>query len=216
MKKFELIFTGSSITFLLFLIVLFTARLIYFSKEEKNPIKIDKKIYDVIVMDNSENLYKTENNYNFIGKDSENYIVYSGNLWRIIRVNQNDLTLVMDKPLTNLYFNNSYKESLINKRLKEFYNELDTNLIIDTKTCIMHEDIETCKEEYTNKIVIPSYEMYKQTGLTDSFMNNGYYTYLSNYDGNYYYITDKGDINYSKIENFYDREKLTDYINNLY
>lgn len=200
MLKFniEKTFIWGSIIFLLTMIGIFSYRFIYFYNEQNKFEEEVKDIYEIIMADKvNASLYKIDNAYFYRGKEIDNYVIYSGILWRIIKLENNTLTLVSDLPLTNLYFNDGYEKSLINEYLNnDFYNLLDNHLIVDTETCISNnDDINNCLKTYSNKVVLPSISIYDKIGGTESFINNGYYTYLSNSNDGNYFIDNEGKIN---------------------
>lgn len=205
MSKVEKVFVILSIIFLLTIIGIFSYRFIYFYKLNNNLVEVEKNIYDLVLAKKaSSNLYKIDNSYFYRGKDVDNYVVYSGITWRIIKLENNTLTLISNVPITNLYFNDSYENSKINNYLNEdFYNVLDNQLIIDTTTCINSKDINTCEKEYKNKIVLLSFDIYNKIGGINSFVNNGYYMYLSNQNEENYYINDVGEIEKTNLNNLY-------------
>lgn len=206
MPKIEKLFVTMSIIFILTMSSIFLFRFIYFYKQNNEIIETDKNIYNLVLAKKaSTNLYKIDNAYFYRGKDVDNYVIYSGITWRIIKLQNNTLTLISDIPLTNLYFNGNYQDSKVNDYLNnELFNMLDNRLIIDTTTCTKNNgDINNCIEEYKNKIVLLSLDIYNKIGGINSFVNNGYYTYLSDTNLENYYINNIGEIEKTNTNNLY-------------
>lgn len=205
MSKIEKVFIIMSIIFLTTMIGIFSYRFIYYYTENNKTIETEKDVYNLVLAKKaSDSLYKIDNAYFYRGQEADNYIVYSGITWRIIKLENNTLTLISDIPLTNLYFNETYEESEINKYLNnEFYNLLDNRLITDTNTCISNDEEMNCLKNYSNKVVLLSLDIYDKIGGINSYVNNGYYTYLSNTNDLKYYIDDSGKINNTSDNNLY-------------
>ena len=205
MSKIEKVFIIMSIIFLTTMIGIFSYRFIYYYTENNKTIETEKDVYKLVLAKKaSDSLYKIDNAYFYRGQEADNYIVYSGITWRIIKLENNTLTLISDIPLTNLYFNETYEESEINKYLNnEFYNLLDNRLITDTNTCISNDEEMNCLKNYSNKVVLLSLDIYDKIGGINSYVNNGYYTYLSNTNDLKYYIDDSGKINNTSDNNLY-------------
>lgn len=205
MSKIEKTFIIMSIIFLTTMIGIFSYRFIYYYTENNKTIETEKDVYNLVLAKKaSDSLYKIDNAYFYRGQEADNYIVYSGITWRIIKLENNTLTLISDIPLTNLYFNENYEESEINKYLNnDFYNLLDNRLITDTNTCISNDEEMNCLKNYSNKVVLLSLDIYDKIGGINSYVNNGYYTYLSNTNDLKYYIDDSGKINNTSDNNLY-------------
>lgn len=199
------IFILASIIFLFILIIIYSSRLVYYyNKGNEKPINItdlSEKIKNKTVK-KGDGLYIDNNNYYFKGKNVNNYVIYSNLLWRIVKLENNQVTLISEKPLANLYFDNYYKDSIINEYLtNNIESILDNRLIVDTKTCINNilDNKDDCIEEYNAKVVLPSLSLYEKAGGINSFINNKFYTYLSNgAANNFYYIDDLGAIGNTK------------------
>lgn len=152
MKKKEKIFVIISIIFLLGSIILYGSRFTYYYLKSKNKTKNTTDLYELVK--NSEikygdGLYNNGNEYVYKGVNVNNYVIYSNILWRIIKIEDNKISLVMDKPITNIYY----------KDIDNFIN----NFKID--------------KSLLNEIKILSREFYEAPGK-NNFINNGYYTYL--------------------------------------
>lgn len=202
----EKLFIWGSILFLFVIGSIFSYRFVHFYRLSNKPDNMVQNIYDaILIKENNDNFYKIADAYFFRGKKNNNYVIYSGILWRIIKLENNTLTLISDIPLTNLYFDSNYEDSIINSYLNNtFYDLLDQRLIIDTEVCTLNAtDIHDCSNNYSSKVVLPSFDMYDKVGGMDSFINNGYYMYLSNGNSYQYYINDSGKIGTTASNSLY-------------
>ena len=186
MKKIENIFIWTSIIFLIGIVGFFSYRFIHYYRLSHNRDVISNDLYEII-LDNRAilNLRKVDNSYYYTENNGNNYVIYSGILWRIIKLENNKLTLISDVPVTNLYY-----DDVLDYLNNEFYNLLDNRLIVDTETCINSDEKNECIEKYTNKVLLLSLDNYDIVGGINSYINNGYFTYLmSNL-----YVNDSGKI----------------------
>ena len=120
MKKIENIFIWTSIIFLIGIVGFFSYRFIHYYRLSHNRDVISNDLYEII-LDNRAilNLRKVDNSYYYTENNGNNYVIYSGILWRIIKLENNKLTLISDVPVTNLY----YDDVLILCILFFLYNE---------------------------------------------------------------------------------------------
>ena len=136
MKKIENIFIWTSIIFLIGIVGFFSYRFIHYYRLSHNRDVISNDLYEII-LDNRAilNLRKVDNSYYYTENNGNNYVIYSGILWRIIKLENNKLTLISDVPVTNLYY-----DDVLDYLNNEFYNLLDNRLIVDTETCINSDE----------------------------------------------------------------------------
>ena len=150
-------------------------------------------------------------NYYFVGNTDKNYVKYKNITWRIVKItNNNSTVLISDEPLTSLAFgSNTYEESPITDWLNETDNEesgiltnaIGSDYLTNTNACIDTLDDTkniTCDDIYDEyQISLLSMFDYANAGSSDSYINNGYYTYLSNTnnDNEVWYIDDEGKLN---------------------
>lgn len=150
-------------------------------------------------------------NYYFVGDTDKNYVKYKNITWRIVKItNNNSTVLISDEPLTSLAFgSNTYEESPITDWLNETNNEqsgilanaIGSDYLTNTNACIDTLDDTkniTCDDIYKDyQISLLSMFDYANAGSSDSYINNGYYTYLSNTnnDNEVWYIDDEGKLN---------------------
>lgn len=158
-------------------------------------------------------------NYYFVGNTDKNYVKYKNITWRILKItNNNSTVLISDEPLTSLAFgNNTYEESPITDWLNETGNEesgilanaISGDYLTNTNACVDTLDDTkniTCDDIYDEyQISLLSMFDYANAGSSDSYINNGYYTYLSNInsDNEVWYIDDEGKLNTSDGTDIY-------------
>lgn len=120
------IFVSISIIFLSFMVGLYGSRLFYFyNKEKKKDIKKYTLSEYITKEDNLIKgvLLKDGNNYYYHDNPANNYLYYSGFMYRIIYVNKNNVYAITDECITNLKFGQTenYSESNIKKWLNNVY-----------------------------------------------------------------------------------------------
>lgn len=205
----------------LFVIVIFylTRLIIYYNKEHNTEVEsnlivdsiIEKRSYTDL--DNGLIYDDNTKTYTFKGKVDNNYLEYSGVLFRIFSVNENnEVKAVAENILTILYGNlkNGFEKSNINTWLNKstinhsgiFENNLfdSDKLLINTTMCVDKiNDLTkiTCNKKNTqNKIGILSLNDYYVSGGKESFLNinDTYFLNTLNSEGANYYVTSTGDI----------------------
>lgn len=214
-----------NILVLLIIVGFYAFRLVkYYKKENGGKSNSDILLVDEIVkkqsfVDLTKGLVydEKENVYRYIGDIKDNYLEFSGNLFRIIEVDADyNIKAVSEKSFTYMYsglekgFNDSY--------LNEWLNELDsdnsgvfernlynTDPLFYTTVC---EDVIsdvtniTCdKKNKENRIGILSLYEYAKSGGKSGFLNNGEIFYLTNLNdkGSNYYVTSDGEISISEL-----------------
>ena len=134
---------------------------------------------------------KDTKNYYTTG-DSNNYVIFSGYLWRIVNVNEDgSIKLVTDTNISMLTYgkkDTDYKNSNIREWLNNlFYNSLtDDNkyIVEDAKWCVDKTDdikykSDTCKETITDKVGLLSLSDYNKTIQDElTFLDEIYGYYL--------------------------------------
>ena len=203
-KKIQIIFNLFSFIFLMSLIVLYSYRFFHY-RSLANTKKELKTIYETVTSVTSnyyEMLNKEEDTYYFKEKDISNYLYYSGNLWRIISLKEDKITLISDMPITSKTLNNKYEGSTIDSWLNnEYYEILNKEYLLKTSTCVntLENNKDNCNTLYEGNVVLPSISLYEKIGGMESYMNNGYYTYFSNEGNMYYYMDSLGEIHEEEI-----------------
>ena len=205
---------------LLIIMGFYTFRLIkYYKLENGNKGEGSVLLVDAIkkkqsYLDETKGLVFNEEakTYRYKGEVDDNYILYSGLLYRIISIDENNnIKAVSENNVTLLYpgFNYGYDKSYVNKWLNESETEYSgvfektlvnsKSLLDDTKMCSdVVDDLSniTCENESTYKVSLLSLYDYKECGGKSSFLNNGesYFLGTLNKDNEGYYVTDDGEI----------------------
>ena len=160
-----------------------------------------------------------KNEYRYLGEVDDNYLEYSGILYRIIGIDKDkNIKVISDKSVTMMYsgLEKGYDKSYVNKwlnydkdvsgsdvyekNIKESVNYLSSTYYCED----IIDDIKniTCDKNTTNyKITLLSLYDYYKAGGKSSFLNNGETFYLGtlNKDNHNYYITSDGEVSINEI-----------------
>ncbi len=223
--KIRPILVTLNILVLLIIVGFYTFRLIkYYKKENGNKDNSDTLLVDEIVkkqsfVDLTKGLIYDEKEkvYRYTGDVKDNYLEFSGNIFRIIEVDADyNIKAVSENSFTYMYsglekgFNNSYINKWLNESDSKNSGVFERNLyntdpLFYTTVCedtINDVNNITCnKKNKENRIGILSLYEYAKSGGKSGFLNNGEIFYLSNLNdkGNNYYVTDKGEISISEL-----------------
>lgn len=160
-----------------------------------------------------------KNEYRYLGEVDDNYLEYSGILYRIIGIDkEKNIKVISDKSVTMMYsgLEKGYDKSYVNKWLNYdkdvsgsgvYENNIkeSVNYLSSTYYCEdIIDDIKniTCDKNTTNyKISLLSLYDYYKAGGKSSFLNNGDTFYLGtlNKDNHNYYITSDGEVSINEI-----------------
>lgn len=203
-----------NILILLVIISIYGYRLVYYYKIEHPKLDKALTLSEAITLKKNittinDGLYKEDNNYIFKGTDVNNYLEYSGYLFRIISVDENNnVKAITDKSLTSLAFgiddyNTSYIKSWLNNEGEHegiFYKSLNnpTNYLVDTNFCTetLEEDSKECKDNSSDLTGLLSLIEYRHAGGSKSYLNTSENWWLANTskEGNWY-VYSNGKIN---------------------
>ena len=210
-----------NIIVLLIIATFYSYRLVkYYSLENSNTKSEDIILVDSIIktqsyVDLTKGLIfdKDSNTYTFKGDADNNYVLYSGIVFRILSIDKDkNIKMVSDKSLTMMYsglekgYNSSYINKWLNKSNIEHSGIFESVLyssdsfLTNTSLCgDIVDDIDniSCSEiNKDNKITLLSLSDYKNAGGSKSFLNNGESFYLSSLNSKNanYYINNDGDI----------------------
>ena len=160
-----------------------------------------------------------KNEYRYLGDVDDNYLEYSGIVYRIIGIDKdNNIKVISDKSVTMMYsgLEKGYDKSYVNKWLNYdkdvtgsgvYENNIkeSVNYLSSTYYCEdIIDDIKNinCDKNSTNyKISLLSLYDYYKAGGKSSFLNNGETFYLGtlNKDNHNYYITSDGEVSINEI-----------------
>ncbi len=143
----EKLFNIISIIFLLSCCGFFGYRALYYKKYFNSlNIKVDpdKLLINQIskeTIKKGNGLYEENGALVYKGKIDNNYIKYSGYIWRIIKINSDSsIEIVMDKPLNYMMYDQEMKDYLhsnINEYLNNYFiKTLNTNYILKSVLCL--------------------------------------------------------------------------------
>lgn len=206
-KKYFIIISA---TFILGLIFAYGTRLVHFYLKENKNINSDETgekvnyFSDILentinVTDSNGGLYVDKENYMYKYAAEDNYLFYSGHLWRILRINENKtITMVSNEAIS--LFNIKYEENdYLNDFLNEFYDKLNHDYLVPFKACddqINEGGSVTCNNENEVNISLLDLYNYNKAGNGKSFLNDGtsYWLANKNAEGSYLYINNEGSI----------------------
>ncbi len=200
MKKisFQKMFCFISFLFILSCCIFYGGRFLkLFLANRKEEIVEKNSLAKVLKENNEDNEnFKSVNGQNyFTGVEENNYLLYSGILWRIFKLNgDNSLEVISNNALTTLAYGkyDSYPESPVfswlNKNEKDYSGILEKALNKDylQKTIACYDKIDElsntpCKDSHNdNYFTLLSAIDYLNVGSKESYLANKEYFYLSN------------------------------------
>lgn len=216
-----------NVSLLIIIALFYTFRLVkYYLKENGHKdadttiLLVDELIKKQSYVDQTKGLVHDKNAsiYRYIGKVEDNYLEYSGILFRIVGIDKdNNIKAISDSNLTLMYsglekgFDKSYVYKWLNKGDEKysgiFENNMDSTDKYLTNTYLCDDVVSDLKnincEKNNNalKITLLSLYDYASAGGKESYLNNGESYYLSTIDdkNNNYFINTTGDVGLNKI-----------------
>lgn len=216
-----------NVSLLIIIALFYTFRLVkYYLKEnghkdaDTTTLLVDELIKKQSYVDQTKGLVhdKDADIYRYIGKVEDNYLEYSGILFRIVGIDKDkNIKLVSEDNLTLIYsglekgFDKSYIYKWLNKSDEKYSGIFENNLRESstylTNTYLCNDVITdlkniTCEDNNnTNKITILSLYDYASARGKESYLNNNESFYLSTLDdsNNNYYISSTGEVGINKI-----------------
>lgn len=208
------VFILLSIVFIAACCVFYGSRLVRFYRIENPKLEENEELYKLITLKKNivqigDGLYKENDNYIYKGLVNNNYVKYSGRLWRIISTDGKNVKLISENVQTSLVWgtNTDYQNSLVKKwmndneiNIKSFYESLNnTNFLVPTKTCVDVFDGNnlTCDNIIEENVGLLSAYEYKLAGAENSYLNVGEYWWTSNInsENKAWYVYSKGTLN---------------------
>ncbi len=217
------IFNLTSAVFLLTCCIFYGSRFIKLYLENKEKVVVESNTLGKELKEKNNNKLKNINGeYYFNGDVDSNYVIYSGIIWRAIKIGENNVvSLVSDNSLTSLAFGKEkeYKDSYINNWLNSndsnYSGILERNLNSKV-TYIKPGDLCNDKIDDINNsvcsnfnndyyITLLSLSDYINTGASEGFINNSENFYLGNLtsDNKIWYVSKEGKINKSDGDDIY-------------
>ncbi len=208
-KTWEKVFVVMSFVVMFIILWIYALRTIYYYRKtnyiEENARLIDVAANQMKVVYSGDGLYKNDDNtYYYNGTIVDNYLYYSGMLWRIIGVDDIGIKIITEDNLTSLVWgiNANYQESNIYKWLNEdtfinaIYNKDD---LVSGNWCNESVDLNDykCSDNTASMVGLLSVDEYLKSGGISSYLNNGSYFWTVNTseDNKAYYIHNEGGIN---------------------
>lgn len=199
------IFIFVSVIFLLSLIVFYFYRFIHYYRIENGYVEDEKKFFTdelektINITDTNGGLYVIEDEYIYKYNTTENYLWYSGQLWRILKINEDKtIDIILEDSITLL--NSNYdNEDYINNYINEFYENLDKEYLVDIEYCddtIDNIEQIECKNTKKSKITLLNMYTYNKIGGKSSYLNDGESYWMINKDSlnNNWFINNDGSL----------------------
>ena len=150
----------------------------------------------------NDGLYEKNGYFYYKGHEVDNYVYYSGRLFRIIDIDDG-IRMIEDETLTNLVwtYDSNYEKSYIHEWLTSYLKTLkDYDLYLKkNKWCNESVSFEEykCNNTIEDYVGLISTNDYLQAGGKNSYLNNEtyYWTLNQDFDGNVFYINNEGNIN---------------------
>ena len=205
-------FNMLSIIFLTTCTLIYGFRFVYFYVKNSKKMSYEANtLGKQLRTENKDILEKIDGTYYFKGSVDNNYVSYSGLLWRVIKIEEdNSVVLISENPITllasgeELDYDTSHITEWMNKGEKENSGKLEslmnsyTAYLVRGSVCndkidtISNSKCNDINEKYFfNTLTITDYV---NTGASEGFINNGTTFYLSDYTtGGYnWYINNEG------------------------
>lgn len=217
------IFNAVSIAFLSICALIYGVRfLTLYIRNAKKMSSEANTLGSKLKKENKKILKKIDGDKYFTGKVDSNYVLYSGILWRAIKISENNtVTLVSDNALTVLAFgadkdyDGSYITTWLNKGEDENSGLFEKNMnnyqeyIKKGKVCndkissVSNSECKSVNEKYYFNMLTAN--DYVNTGASEGFINNGEIFYLSDMsdDNEAWYVNEEGKVGKSKGNDIY-------------
>ncbi len=210
MKKKNIIkkyFIIVSATFICGLIFAYGTRLIHFYLKENRVVEDDEVVVktnyfnDILentinVTDSNGGLYLDKESYIYKYDATDNYLWYSGQMWRILKINDDKtITMITDEAIALMQI--KYEDNIfIEDYLNDFYEKLDHDYLVPFTVCadkIVDNKI-TCEDTKEVNIALLDLFTYNKCGSLKSFINDNTTFWLNsrNDEDNFLYINSEG------------------------
>ena len=210
-----------NILFIVVLIAYYGYRLVYYYQLEHQPAKEIKYLSEKITSQNElvnegDGLYfdEDEEMFYFKGNVTNNYLSYSNQLWRIMKINKDgSIVLILDDPITAMTYGttNEYQTSFVRNYLNQIESEIYTgifervliqpeiyltNTSICTDTITNIGDIHCNQKANENLIGLLNLSDYDLSGGKNGYLNSNisYYTATKGNNNQLYYVHAKGGV----------------------
>ena len=160
----------------------------------------------------NDGLYEKNGYFYYKGSDVNNYVYYSGRMFRIVDIS-NGIRMIEDDTETNLVWSvdSDFANSNIYNWLSKYLSTLKDYEVFLEKDNWCNDTIDIknyhCEKTIDSYVGLLSTEDYLQAGGSNSYLNNSTYFWTINKDsdGNVYYVNGDGNINniLKKDDNYY-------------
>ena len=208
--KKQNIFIFLSILFISGCCLFYGGRFIYYYLDSKKDVQ-DKTFASLLKSNNmnNENFKVISTSYYFTNNDNDNYVLYSGLLWRVYKIDSEErIYLITDNSITSLAlgegknYSNSYVNTWLNSDSSKggvLAKNLVTSSLVNTRICVDKKtkaNNSECQKYVTDTLIgLLDVEDYVNMGGNKSFVNTKEDFYLVNSNGEKnWYVTDNGSI----------------------
>ena len=193
--KKENLFCIISLLFILGCIVFYGLRFVHYykkfnpSKKESNGLLSIEIPKSSTLVTEGDGLYRLNGYYVYRGNVENNYIKYSGLLFRILKINYgSNIEIILDSKINMLAYDNSatYKDSDINNYLNDvFIKSINTKGLEKMEVCVdVKKELSDSKCKKTTKV-------YSAIIDSNTFLNTVTDSTYINSEGNLLYLRDK-------------------------
>lgn len=209
----EFIFIVLSIISILTFLCFYGYRFFHFRNLELHPPETDHtlatKLLDAEHLKEG-NLVKDGKDYRYTGALNNNYVWYSGRLWRIVEIYEDKkIKLVSEDSITSLVWDSSSNDYLTSN-IRSYLNTTDEPnsgviyrslskqeiYLTTADSCIdtIKDSKSTCKKTVNDPVTLLTYSDYVLSGGNEGYLNNGNYFWLLNpsEDGVWYVFGEGG------------------------
>lgn len=202
------IFIVVSVLFIATLCAIYGYRLVHYYRLENPKTEKERLLWTTItdlnhVVSSGNGLYKDNKEYYYKGAVEDNYLSYSGILWRIVKVDENNnVILISEDALTSMVlgyesdsFKGTYGEDWLNNT---FYNQLSNQeFLVEHNYCadaVLEANNVKCTKKETKKVSMISVYDYLKASGSKSYLNNGktFWTVSPNEDYKTWFINQNG------------------------
>ena len=222
-SKKEKIFIVLSIIILLAFSINYIYRFITYRNEEivppsteKNKQTLSNKILEIERVTEGNGIHSINGGAVYYGNVTNNYVLYSGILFRIIKVNSDGtVKLITDQNVTSMvYGTGDYESSYIRNYLNDnglentgiFYKKLNRpdDYLVASDYCFDKIDTNSieCNKKIKEKVGLLTYNEYINAAANEGYLNTNTYFWLANQsDDGAWYVFEEGGLNHQSHEN---------------
>ena len=166
------------------------------------------------IVSEGDGLYQLSGSYIYKGEKVNNYLKFSGFMFRIMKINSDgSVRIILDEPINSLFYdkkNTDYIKSDINAYLNDvFLNKLDVSKLAKSSTCldkVTNLNSVTCNNVNTDYYVsLPNVKDFLNSKQENSYMKNssGESFWLSSYNNIEAWTSNGSNLSSSKVSNTY-------------